>query len=73
MRARLPRPAAGTINACITILKEWGVKRIKVLSVIASKQGTWRQRGDARHVERHADVCNGTGVNRPRRSPQGAP
>ena len=34
------RPAAGTINACVTILKEWGVKRIKVLAVIASKQGT---------------------------------
>lgn len=30
---------AGTINACVTMLKQWGVKRIKVLSIIASKQG----------------------------------
>ena len=30
---------AGTINACLTMLKQWGVKRIKVLSIIASKPG----------------------------------
>ena len=32
--------SAGTINACLTMLKQWGVKRIKVLSIIASKPGT---------------------------------
>jgi len=31
--------AAGTVNASLTILKEWGVKRIKVIAIIASKQG----------------------------------
>mmetsp|Transcript_115287 Transcript_115287/g.320616 ORF Transcript_115287/g.320616 Transcript_115287/m.320616 type:complete len:260 (-) Transcript_115287:41-820(-) len=30
---------AGTINACLSILKDWGVKRIKVLSIIAAASG----------------------------------
>lgn len=30
---------AGTINACLSILKDWGVKRIKVLSIVAASSG----------------------------------
>jgi len=30
---------SGTISAVIDILKEWGVKKIKVISIVASKQG----------------------------------
>lgn len=33
-------PSAGTIVATVAILKTWGVGKIKIISAIASKQGT---------------------------------
>jgi hypothetical protein len=49
--------AGNTMEATLTILKEWGVKRIKVMSLIATTSGAYPRPPWTLHVHTHAALA----------------